>query len=282
MTAAAIIPERRDFKFHLPAEKIHDWNAGGVHWTQFLNTLSIFFPAGERFFIDSVRHFRDQIKAPALSQAIKAFIGQEAMHTREHVEYNDAMIAGKLPAEQLEGRVAALLEQVKKYAPKEAQLAATIALEHLTAVLADMLLKDPRFLADSDARYVALWQWHALEETEHKGVAFDVYEQVMGKGVAAYGLRVGAFVAANVIFWSLFYPYYYSMVRGTKKHRDLRGWWKTFQYQWGNPGGLRRIVPDWLDYFRPGFHPWDHDNRHFLAQIKDLQQSVAALNAVSL
>lgn len=274
MTAAAILPVRRDFKFHLSAEKIHDWNGAGVHWTQFLNTLSIFFPAGERFFIDSVRNYRDQINDPELAKAIKAFIGQEAMHTREHVEYNDAMVAAKLPAEKFDAQVAALLDAVKKYVPKEGQLAATIALEHLTAVVADMLLKDPQFLANSDERYAALWMWHALEETEHKGVAFDVYEEVMGKGVGAYGLRVGAFVVANVIFWSLFYPYYFSMVKSSKKHRDLRGWWKSLRYQWGNPGGLRRIVPDWLDYFRPGFHPWDHDNRHFLERVKGLQQSV--------
>lgn len=276
MTAAAILPERRDYKFHLPPEKIHDWNGAGVHWTQFLNTLSVFFPAGERFFIDSVRCFRDQIKDPELSKAIKAFIGQEAMHTREHVEYNDAMAAGHLPAEKLDAQVAALLDAVKKYVPKEGQLAATIALEHLTAVLADMLLKDPRFLANSDERYAALWMWHAVEETEHKGVAFDVYENVMGKGPGAYALRVGAFVVANAIFWSLFYPYYFAMVKGSNKHLDVRGWWKSFRYQWGNPGGLRRIVPDWLDYFRPGFHPWDHDNRHFLERVKSLQRSVAS------
>lgn len=273
---AAIMPERRDFKFHLSAEKIHDWNGAGVHWTQFLNTLSIFFPAGERFFIDSVRHYRDRITDPELTIAVKAFIGQEAMHTREHIEYNDAMKAGNLPAARLENQVVKLLDSVKKLTPKEAQLAATIALEHLTAVLADMLLRDPLFLKNSDERYAALWMWHAVEETEHKGVAFDVYEKVMGRGVAAYGLRVGAFVVANAVFWSLFYPYYFQMVKGSKQHRNLRGWWKSLKYQWGTPGGLRRIVPDWLDYFRPGFHPWDHDNRQFLENVKALQKSVAS------
>ena len=28
----------------------------------------------------------------------------------------------------------------------------------------------------------------------------------------------------------------------------------------------------WFDYFRPGFHPWDHDNRHFLHGIEDWVQ----------
>ena len=60
-----------------------------------------------------------------------------------------------------------------------ARLAATVALEHLTAILAAALL-DGRSgsLAGADPRVAELWRWHAVEETEHKSVAFDVYAVV--------------------------------------------------------------------------------------------------------
>ena len=45
-----------------------------------MNALSTTFPDGERFFIDSVRNFQDQIKDPKLQKDIRAFIGQEANH----------------------------------------------------------------------------------------------------------------------------------------------------------------------------------------------------------
>jgi predicted metal-dependent hydrolase len=277
---AAIMPVRRDYRFHLADSRIHDWNPAGIHWTQFMNTLSIFFPAGERFFIESVRHYREQITDPELAQAVKAFIAQEAMHTREHVDYNKAMVEGGLPVVELERLVAVGLKNARRSLPKPVQLATTIALEHLTALLADIILRDPAFLKGADERYKSLWIWHAVEETEHKGVAYDVYEKVMGRGLAAYGLRVGTFVVANAIFWSVFYPYWFAMVKSSGKAGDLRGWMKAFRYQWGRPGGLRRILPGWLDYFRPGFHPWDHDNRAFLPQAEQLRPVVAGFAAV--
>ncbi len=75
-------PIRRNFKFHLPADKATTWNPAGLHITQFYNSLSIFFPAGERFFIQSVRNYRSQITDPHLKEQISAFIGQEGFHTR--------------------------------------------------------------------------------------------------------------------------------------------------------------------------------------------------------
>ena len=260
----AIMPVRRNLSFKLAKEKVHDWNANGLHFTQFLNTLSIFFPAGERFFIDSVRNYRNQIDDAELKEAIRNFIGQEGLHSREHIEYNQALADQGLPVEKYEAQVKALLDSVKKTLPKNAQLAATCALEHLTAIMAKTLLEHEETLAGSDERYKALWQWHALEETEHKGVCYDVYEQVVGTGPGAYTLRVGSFLLANGIFWSLVIPYHVGMVRSRKKHWDIKGWLKHNRVLWGKQGAFRAIIPEWFDYFRPGFHPWDDDNRKVL------------------
>lgn len=267
-------PIRRNLKFGLPKDKALSWNPAGLHVTQFYNTLSIFFPAGERFFIQSVRNYRQEIVGDALKAQISAFIGQEGFHTREHEEYNDALTAADMPIEAMDALVVKLLELVKK-TPRSFQLAATVALEHLTAVLGDVLLRNTELMADVDPHFSAVWRWHAIEETEHKAVCFDAYEQVLGKGVQAYGLRVGAFVVANLLFWSLFVPFYTVMVARGGGLLNLKGWGRVFNLTFGRPGVLRRALPDWLDFFRPGFHPWMHDNRDFLAQADALVEEVA-------
>ena len=270
-------PVRRNLKFGLPKDQALSWNPAGLHVTQFFNTLSIFFPAGERFFIQSVRHYRKEIVGDELKEQISAFIGQEGFHTREHEEYNEALVAAGMPVEAMDKLVVKLLELVKK-TPRSFQLAATVALEHLTAVLGDVLLRNDTLLEQVEPHYSAVWRWHAIEETEHKAVCFDAYEQVMGKGVQAYGLRVAAFLIANLLFWSLYVPFYTVMVTKGGGLLKLKGWGKVLNLTLGRPGVLRRALPDWLDFFRPGFHPWMHDNRHFLAQADDLMDEVANFN----
>jgi predicted metal-dependent hydrolase len=102
-----MMPVRRDLRFNLPQERACDWHVQGSHVTHFFNALSLLFPAGERFFMDSVRNYRDQIDDPVLKKQVLGFIGQEAMHTREHVEYNDLLQEAGLPAHGDAGRLAA-------------------------------------------------------------------------------------------------------------------------------------------------------------------------------
>lgn len=264
MNRSKVKPIRRDYSFRLDTKNAHNWNGAGVHWTQFMNTLSVFFPEGERFFINSVRYYRDRINDPSLKEAVKAFISQEAMHTREHISYNTALATSGMPVKELETLVAKILSFASAKLPKSLQLATTIALEHITAILADLLLRDPVFLKNSDSEYSALWKWHAKEEIEHKSVAYDVYQEVIGTGFNAYAIRVFAFLLANVIFWGMFYRFYYKMVKSSNEHKNLMGWMTSVKYQFGNPGALRRLIPAWMDYLRPSFHPWDHDNTDLL------------------
>lgn len=271
-------PIRRNLKFGLPQQKALDWNPDGLHVTQFFNTLSIFFPAGERFFIQSVRNYSKELTDPVLKEQVSAFIGQEGFHTREHEAYNAALVAAGMPIETLDRVVVNILEVVKKL-PRSFQLATTVALEHLTAVLGDMLLSNPALLQGADERYAAIWQWHAIEETEHKAVCFDAYEQVLGKGVNAYAQRTVAFLLANAIFWSAFLPFYVAMLSRSGGVTKVSGWLKVGNVLFGKPGIMRRVLPEWADFFRPGFHPWMHDNRQYLESAKALTSQVAGFQA---
>ncbi len=264
-----MLPTRRDVHFRLPAERISDWNKNSVHLSQFMNTLSILFPVGERFFIDAVRAYRDRITDPELKQAVTAFIGQEAMHGREHEEYNDALFAKVPEAAAVERFVARFLSLLKKLPPRM-RLNATIALEHFTAILADRLLIEEDILKDCEPRFAALWRWHALEETEHKAVAYDVWQTIAGKGVGASIERGVGLLIASVLLWAIVLPSYLLILRREGKLTDLKGWRLFFSYTFTKVPFFPRLVRPWLDYFRPSFHPWNHDNRHFLVQIDPL------------
>lgn len=270
-------PTRRDLHFHLPAERINDWHVSGRHVSHYFNSLSLFFPVGERFFIDSVRHYRERITDPELKRAVTAFIGQEAMHGREHEDYNALMQSAGAPAEQLERIVIRLLGAIQRYLPPFMCLSATIALEHFTAILADVLLREPRLLKGSEPHFENLWYWHALEETEHKAVAYDVWCTVMRPGPASYVSRVVGLLIATALLMSLnFYFYLRVVARDPRARWNLRGWLQLLNFQFISPGGLRRILPSWLSYFRPGFHPWQHDNRKYLERLAGLVERVSS------
>lgn len=266
----AILPIRRDMQFNPPAEHIHDWADGNVQVTHLLNTMSLVIPVGERFFIDAVRHYRNQITDPKLKEAATAFIGQEAMHGREHDEYNSLMF-DRLPSSKVfEKRVLGLLNFVAKVTPHSTQLAVTIALEHLTAIMADGLLNEPHLREKSEEHYAALWEWHALEETEHKAVAYDVYQELIGGGLRGYAERTAVLALATAIFWTMVTPAFLSFVRQEGLLSDGKGWREFMRVNFGKVGFLRKMIRPWFSYFRPGFHPWDDDNSHFLEQIDEI------------
>lgn len=264
-----VMPVRRDLNFDLPEDRIQDWAGnGGVQFTHLMNTMSLVIPVGERFFIEAVRHYRDQIVDPELKKAATAFIGQEAMHGREHDAYNAQMIKRLPSAATFEKRVKKLLDAFQDRTSPAMRLSGTIALEHLTAIMANGLLQDPRVTQDAEPGYHALWRWHAMEETEHKGVAYDVWEATQGKGVKAYTIRAFGLVLATAIFWGMVLPHYVGFVHREGKLTDLKGWQAFWRMAMGEVGFLRRMARPWFDYFRPDFHPWDEDNSRFLEGIE--------------
>jgi uncharacterized protein len=265
-----MIPTRRDLRFKLKPGSVSDWHAQGRYVTQFVNAMSIFFPDGERYFIHTVRHYRDRITDPELKEAVAAFIGQEAMHGREHDDYNRLLAEAGLPAAELQAHAAKFLDLLKAKLPAAAQLSVTIAQEHFTAIVAQLVLTDPRMIAGADARLAALWRWHALEETEHKAVAFDVYETVMGRGLKSYALRSASMALTTAGFLGLVMFYQQRLLKADPHARRFEGLGKFINFMFRSPALLPRLAWPWLTYFRPGFHPWDQDNRHLLGQIDAL------------
>lgn len=246
---------------HLMPQDTHeeDWFEGDPMRTTYCDALSIFFPEGERFFIRSVKRYVNQIDDPKLREEVKLFCVQEAFHTREHENYNAKLAAYGYDVEKMEARAVAALEKAKG---PLTQLAGTVAIEHLTATLSYLILSDSKLFENTSPHYRNLWTWHALEETEHKGVAFDVYKVVTQhlSPWKRYMLRCSVMLAVTVNLYRVLIKNYLEMMQYRNKPTGFRMWCKAFWLLFGNPGYYRRIIGYYLRFYLPGFHPWKHDD----------------------
>ncbi|WP_066482495.1 MULTISPECIES: metal-dependent hydrolase [unclassified Sphingomonas] len=254
----------RDRRFGRNTNVRRWWHGDDPVATAFYNALSVTFPKGEGFFIDSVRKFRDGTP-PRLEREINAFVKQEVIHTREHVAFNRHVTDQGYDVSRLEARVDRELA-ITKGRPPIANLAATMALEHFTAIIAHQLIANPRHLAGADPEAAALWRWHAIEEIEHKGVAYDTWLHATRDWprFRRWWVKSLVMVMATIKFF-----------RGrTEGMLDLLAQdgltgagvkWRVFRYAFGRPGMARKVLGAWFAYFMPGFHPWNHDDRKLIA-----------------
>ena len=258
----AIKPQRMGFEF---GEKVpHYWLDNSYILSHTMNALSVLFPQGEQFFVDSVRYYQDQINDPKLKKEVRGFIGQEAMHSLEHESMNQHVRDQGMPVEELEEHLEVVLGIAKKL-PKRHQLAITCALEHMTAMMADMLLERSDVREDMHETMRPLWVWHAIEETEHKAVAYDVFNQVGG----TYAERT-FYLAFSTAALGMMASYFTTrMMLNDPKNFSLKGSARGLWRMWGKNGTFSSLIPTWLEYFKPGFHPWDHDNSELIARFKE-------------
>jgi predicted metal-dependent hydrolase len=244
------------------------WHGGDPVATAYFNALSASFPQGETFFIESVRRFRDRVDG-RLQEQIKAFIEQEAAHTREHVVFNKLIKSAGYDTAAMDAETRRRLDIARSRHPV-AQLAITVALEHFTAIMAHNLLTEKEPFPGAPAEVVRLWQWHAIEEVEHKAVAFDTYLAVTRELSAfkRWAIRCQVMVLISAQFW---YSNFERMADFF--HQDgintPRTWWRVFTYLWFKPGMMRKVFVPYLSFFRPGFHPWDHDDG---ALVREFEQ----------
>ena len=86
-----IVPrEKLDFGLDDPSIPKY-WFGGDAFKTRFFDAMSLIFPPGEKFFMVTVRDFRDRITDPKLLQDIKDFNRQEAQHGMVHRQDNDRL-----------------------------------------------------------------------------------------------------------------------------------------------------------------------------------------------
>ena len=251
MTAPAAF-EVRDLTFALEGPRPRFWHGGRKAVSAYWDHLSVFFPKGEKFFMDSVNAHRQFVTDPQLLSAVREFCGQEGCHRREHQRYNALLASQGYPIAAMEARVEWILERVRRRAPRRWQLAATVALEHFTSLLGTLVLKHPYALEGADPVMASLWRWHSLEENEHKAVAFDVYVAAGGHWLE----RSFVMVMTTIIFWSKVFEQQLRMMHADRTLFSAREWADLFAFVFLGPdGGMLSLLPQYLAYFRPSFHP---------------------------
>lgn len=228
--------------------------------THFMNALSAVFPIGERFFIDSLRAYENDIRDPQLKQEVRAFIAQEAHHTKEHIALNAVLAQRGYDLDKLVSHMRWKIGLVKRWRNKRSQLCFTVCVEHLTALLAHGLLGDPDFLAGAAEEDKRIWRWHFSEEIEHKGVAFDVYMEQGG----SYWHRTYSMVETSIFFSLDIFILILKLLRQDGELRNVSMWKSGLNFLWGKPGVFRRLAPHYFAFFRRDFHPWEHDNRYLI------------------
>ena len=242
----------RRLQFNPQAIRRH-YFANSPVMSHLLTALSSTFPIGEQFFVHSVRNVRDKVKDETLQAQIAAFIGQEAMHSKAHAEFNAAWRSEDYNLDRFQAWLARKDDYVKNLHPK-IQLAITCAFEHFTALLGGYILRHPEVLATLDEDAAKLWVWHAIEEIEHRAVAFDVYQAVYGDD------KIRRMIMRSVTtgFASLTL---YSATRLFLQDKK-----KSLPKVGGNIFGFYllgkmflQLAPEYLAYFKRDFHPSEID-----------------------
>lgn len=247
-------PEGRQLPLH--------WHGAGAFATHFYDALSSTFPFGEAFFVRSVVAYRDRIDDPALLARIRGFAGQEGQHSRIHDEHVVLLLADGYRLLGMRNRfIDRMLRFQGRRAPKFS-LAVTAALEHLTAILARVLLAEgARRTAPMHPAMAPFWRWHALEEAEHKSVAYEVLSRV----APSRSLRI---VAMLMVTFFLAFETALRMLYMLGKDGllfDRETWSKAWPFLFGTDGLLRGTSRAYRAWYRRDFHPDEIDDRALIA-----------------
>lgn len=252
---------KMDFDFEMD-EVPRYWYDNDAFKSTFLNALSCLFPEGERMFMDAVRDCQGGISDPKLLEQIKGFIKQEAIHGHEHAQYNDFLAKWNYPIEKINVFEKKEKVWIRKYLSAKRRLAITCALEHFTAIMAHQVLTSSELMKGMHPGFKEMWRWHAVEETEHKAVAYDVYQQAVG----SYWLRVLVMMEITFFFCLRTSIYQAMFLWRDGKLFSPKTWWSGIKFYFFTPGLVRKIWRDYWQYYRRDFHPWQQDNRYLLKE----------------
>ncbi|MEH6714676.1 metal-dependent hydrolase [Parasphingorhabdus flavimaris] len=261
--ASAVIERRR-------------WIGGDPYASAFFNCLSAIFPKGEALFIEVLKKYRDRTP-PKLQGEIRSFIQQEATHSREHHFFNQHLASCDLDISRLEESISNVVSYIRAQ-PEIIHLVATMCIEHITAILAAEVIANPRHFEHADEEQRKLWLWHSSEEVEHKGVAYDTWLHITRdwNPLKRWYVR-SAFMAKISLGFTI------NRTRGVIDllRQDgitgFRAWIGLAHYALVGPAPLRRTIWPWLQFFKPGFHPWDIDDRH-LIQLAESEYEAAIMD----
>ncbi|MDB4973254.1 MAG: metal-dependent hydrolase [Myxococcaceae bacterium] len=248
--------EPRNVKFPFAADTPKYWFDNDPYQTHVMNALSMIFPEGERYFIAAVRSLREYVTDPTLERQVRGFLGQEALHRREHDAFNDWLRSTGVEVDKFYADMRDALKVDDPPSSKRWRLAITCALEHFTAIIAEEWLTRTELRESAHPNVQPLWSWHAMEELDHKAVAFDVYRAAGG----TYTMRAVSMVLITIGFAALASSFHVRLMAHDKQLFNFKSWLKGSWKCWGPRGYFTSLAPAWLRYFSRDFHPWQQDD----------------------
>ena len=252
--ATPVVRSHLDFKLN---EVPRFWFGGDPFITRVFDALSLTFPDGERYFIQSVRLFRDQITDPDLKLRVADFIRQEAQHGIAHDKMNQVMKGQGMPVDQFIQRLNKIFKFELETRSPQYNIAMTAAAEHLTALMAETFYSHKETLRDAHPYVRALLAWHAIEEMEHRDVAFDVMKQV-GNVPEAIRKFTLAWTTALMFGFTLYRANVMLKYDGFTPLQRLQMNIRGLPWFFGRRGTLTKMSKQYRDWFKKDFHPSQH------------------------
>ena len=246
------IPIRHvEFNFDEAAMSKYCWDEDAFS-SAFLLSFSAFIPHGERFVIDTIRACREDIKNPALKARVTGLIGQEAMHSKAHEEFNAVYQEKGIDLRRIDELGEWFFKRhLPAILPRSGQLAVTCAIEHFTALMAERSFSEQALMDKLDVGAKEFLTWHLVEEMEHKSVAFDVYQELVG----SYLIRAVAMQLIPLYTSSIFAYSVLSILRTPGYRQSLSKMTDGFLFWFGLQGYFSKMQPGILRYFHVDYHP---------------------------
>ncbi|BFT29554.1 metal-dependent hydrolase [Alteromonas sp. D210916BOD_24] len=246
-----IKPRHMDFPFGaLKKLKYFDDN---IYKSAFIAGMSTSFPDGEAEFLNSVRNYREQVKNPDLKRQVKGFIGQEGHHSHQHNKVNKELERLGYDTGKIERIMKNLIKKRVTKCSDKFRLAHTVCIEHITGIMAEHALTHPAFFEGMEAPFKDLMLWHAVEELEHKAVAFDVYQACVNDTAYLHKVMKLAIVLLTIRLTRFMLILAFS----TGKWRSWREWKGFYAWMFGKGGLWRSLRQPYKTFFHPNFHPWN-------------------------
>ncbi|MEW6169158.1 MAG: metal-dependent hydrolase [Pseudomonadota bacterium] len=248
--------EPRDLHFDVSAVPKY-WMNNDPWTTHWWNAILAAVPEGERWVMQAVRRNLSRLDNEEVRKAAIGFIKQEHYHAREGEALNDALRAQGVAIDQVEAGFLKIRGLIEKLFGDGMQLSLVAAFEHFTGTISSLFVDHPELMKGMDPAVASMMAWHMVEETEHKSVSYDVFQDAVG----SYPKRVAGLVIATVVFLAMTE---YQRLYLVYKDGQLFNWrsaLRALSFQYVYPGVMRRLASRYLPYYLPGFHPWDDDNR---------------------
>lgn len=258
----------RRMGFQLAGGYRRNWAKGDPVKTSFLNAVSCILPMGEDFFLRTMRNYRNQITDPELAADARHFCGQEGHHAFEHRKFNRMLEENGYPRlADIDAWQDRFNEWLISVTSPETQFSFTTGAEHITSIMSHAFLSDPRRWVDDGEEIGAMLFWHTVEEIEHKSVCFDVFQHVSG----SYPQRMFGFMilsgimTGSVLGRQLYMLHEDGLLQSPRTWRRLLGFYLG-RHEDGKPGVVPLLLGEYLKYLKPGFHPWEIDDRHLIGK----------------